>query len=165
MRAATPSTRRPQTLLPPRGFVLALVAQVPFMVSNWPLHPYLLEGATGATLIVCGVFLNICSERLFQRTGTGVRPFSPATELVRRGPFRLSRNPMYLGMIAISVGLTLATGVLANIWISAALAIWLHHAYVLPEEEFVHDRFGTEYQEYAGRVPRWMLFSRRRRED
>jgi protein-S-isoprenylcysteine O-methyltransferase Ste14 len=145
-------------LLPPRGFLLALLAQVPVIVSNWPLQPNPLEMVAGAALIAWGALLNIWAERLFRWGATGVCPFSPATALVRRGPFKLSRNPMYLGLIAISVGVTLATGVFSNTWISVALAIWLHYAYVLPEEDFMHDRFGAEYKQYTERVPRWMLF-------
>ena len=157
MNSATSSPNRPKTLLPPRGFLLALLSQVPLLASNWPLRPNLLAMAAGAALIAWGVLLNILAERLFRRVATGVCPFSPATVLVRRGPFKLSRNPMYLGLVAISVGVTLATGVFPNIWISVALAIWLHYAYVLPEEKFMHDRFGAEYEQYTERVPRWIL--------
>lgn len=64
---------------------------------------------------------------------------------------------MYLGLIAISVGVTLAAGVFSNISISVALATWLHYECVLPEEEFLHDRFGAEYEKYTERVPRWIL--------
>lgn len=158
MNAATSSANRPKMLLPPRGFLLALLAQVPLIVSSWPLHPNSLEMVAGAALIAWGVLLNIWAERLFRWGATGVCPFSPTTVLVKRGPFKLSRNPMYLGLIAISVGVTLATGAFTNIWISVAFAIWLHYAYVLPEEHFMHDRFGAEYEQYTERVPRWILF-------
>jgi protein-S-isoprenylcysteine O-methyltransferase Ste14 len=59
--------------------------------------------------------------------------------------------------VTLSVGLTLLTGVLANLWVSVAFTIWLQHAYVLPEERFLRDRFGAAYDEYAKRVPRWLL--------
>jgi protein-S-isoprenylcysteine O-methyltransferase Ste14 len=158
MNAETSSAIRPKMLLPPRGFLLALLAQVPLIVNKWPLQPNSLEAVGGASLIAWGVLLNIWAERLFRRGTTGVCPFSPAAVLVKRGPFNLSRNPMYLGLIAISVGATLATDTFSNIWISVAFAIWLHYAYVLPEEEFMHDRFGVDYEQYTKRVPRWLLF-------
>lgn len=144
-------------LLPPRGFLLALLSHVPLLVSHWPLHPNPLPMAAGAALIAWGVLLNVWAERLFRSAATGICPFSTATVLVKRGPFRLSRNPMYLGLVAICAGVTLATGVFANLWISVALAVWLHHAYILREEEFMRARFGAEYEEYAGRVPRWIF--------
>lgn len=157
MNTATSPANRPNMLLPPRGFMLALLSQVPLVAGNWPLHPNSLEMASGAALIAWGVLLNVWAERLFRSAATGVCPFSTATVLVRRGPFRFSRNPMYLGLVAICAGASLATGVLANLWISVALAVWLHHAYVLREEEFMHDRFGAEYEQYTERVPRWIL--------
>lgn len=158
MNAVSSSASRPRTLLPPRGFLLALLAQIPLIASKWPLQPNSLGVVAGVALVAWGVLLNIWAERLFRWSATAVCPFSPATVLVTRGPFRLSRNPMYLGLIAISAGATLATGAFSNIWISVALAVWLHYAYVLPEEHFMHDRFGVEYEQYMARVPRWMLF-------
>lgn len=107
MSAETSSARR-RTLLPPRGFLLALLAQVPLIAGRWPLQPHSLEVVAGAALIALGVLLNVWAERLFRWGATGVCPFSPATVLVKRGPFRLSRNPMYLGLVAISAGVTLA---------------------------------------------------------
>lgn len=159
MNTTTSTASRPEMLLPPRGFLLALLAQAPAILSNWPLQPNSLEIGAGAALIAWGILLNIWAERLFRWGATGVCPFSTATVLVSRGPYRLSRNPMYLGLIAISVGVTLATGVYSNVWISVALAIWLQYAYVLPEEKFMRDRFGSEYEQYAERVPRWVLFN------
>jgi protein-S-isoprenylcysteine O-methyltransferase Ste14 len=67
---------------------------------------------------------------------------------------------MYLGLVAIVLGLSVATGVLANIWSAVALAIWLHYAYVLPEERFLRDQFGAAYDEYCKRVPQWTLVGR-----
>ena len=87
----------------------------------------------------------------------GICPFSNASALVESGPFAVSRHPMYLGLVALSLGVTLVAGALANLWISVAFAIRLHHAYVVPEERFLRDRFGGVYDEYAKRVPRWIL--------
>ena len=154
----TPTTHASTTVLPPRGFLLALLAQVPAMVMQWPWQPHLVELAAGVILIACGVVMNVWAERLFRSKATGVCPFSPATAVVARGPYRVSRNPMYLGLVAISVGLTLATGVLSNIGMSAGLAIWLKYAYVLPEEAFMRARFGAAYDAYASRTSRWLLF-------
>jgi protein-S-isoprenylcysteine O-methyltransferase Ste14 len=53
---------------------------------------------------------------------------------------------MYLGLVAIAAGLTIATGVLASLWITTTLAVWLHYAYILPEEDFLHDQFGTVFE-------------------
>jgi len=147
---------RQSSILPPRGLLLALLAQLPLILSNWPLGPSLLEVLAGAVLIATRATLNIWSARLFEQRDVGICPFSPTPALVIDGPFALSRHPMYLGLVALAVGATLATGVLANIWISVAFAIWLHYAYVLPEERFLRHQFGPGYDAYCERVPRWV---------
>ena len=158
--SSTTSVHSQSSILPPRGLLLALVAQLPLIADHWPLSPGVLAMSIGAALIVSGTGLNVWSARLFEQKTVGICPFSPAPVLVETGPFTLSRHPMYVGLVSLSVGLTLVTGVLANIWISVAFAIWLHHAYVLPEERFLRDRFGAAYDEYARRVPRWALMGR-----
>jgi protein-S-isoprenylcysteine O-methyltransferase Ste14 len=93
----------------------------------------------------------------FERSDAGVCPFSRTPGLVTRGPFVVSRNPMYLGLVAMAAGTTIATGVLANIWLPIAFAVWLDYAYILPEERFLRGQFGAVYEDYLRRVPRWVL--------
>jgi protein-S-isoprenylcysteine O-methyltransferase Ste14 len=111
--------------------------------------------AAGVALVGTGAWLNVQSDRLFRIAGVGVCPFSHTPALLTGGPFSVTRNPMYLGLVAISAGLTLASGILVNLWISAAYAIWLHYAYVHREEQFLRNQFGSAFEAYAARVPRW----------
>lgn len=157
MNAETPPKLREEALRPPHGFLLALLAQGPAIAGNWPLQPSVIEVAGGTALLVWGLLWNIWAEKLFRRAATGICPFSPATTLVKGGPFRISRNPMYVGMVAMSAGIALTTGILSNAWISVALAIWLNYAFILPEEAFLRRGFGAEYDDFAQRVPRWLL--------
>jgi protein-S-isoprenylcysteine O-methyltransferase Ste14 len=159
---STTASPHPQSsVLPPRGLLLALLGQVPLIIGRWPLQPSRIEMLAGGALIAAGVALDVWADGLFKRNAVGVRPFSSTPVLVTRGPFALSRHPMYLGLVAIAAGAAIATGVLANVWVSVAFAIWLHYAYVLPEERFLRDRFGAAYDEYCERVPRWLLIKRR----
>lgn len=151
---------RRSSLLPPRGLLLALLGQIPLVIVGWPLRPGPLEILAGCALLAAGVVLNVWSARLFERDAVGICPFSPAAALVTRGPYAVSRQPMYLGFVAIALGTTLVTGVLANLWAPATYAVWLHYAYVLPEERFLRDRFGAAYDAYRERVPRWLLVGR-----
>lgn len=155
MDSSSPAFRQ-SPILPPRGLLLALTAQLPLIADAWPLHPGTMEVLAGALLLLAGLCLNLWSARLFESAAVGIRPFSPAAVLVRHGPYGYSRNPMYLGLVAISLGLTVLTGTLANLWISVALGGWLHHAYVLPEENFLRERFGSAWDEYSQQVPRWL---------
>jgi protein-S-isoprenylcysteine O-methyltransferase Ste14 len=148
---------RQSSILPPRGLLLSLLSQAPLIISNWPLKPSMFEVVGGLVIIAAGIALNIWSASLFERNAVVICPFSSTPVLVTCGPFVVSRHPMYLGLVAIALGLSLATGVLANVWSAVTLAIWLHYAYVLPEERFLRDRFRTAYDEYSKRVPRWVL--------
>jgi protein-S-isoprenylcysteine O-methyltransferase Ste14 len=103
-----------------------------------------------------GVVLNVWAERLFRKSGVGVCPFSPVPNLVITGPYRFTRNPMYLGMVLLSASWPLMMGLYWNLWPAAALAAWLHFRFVLPEEEFLRGRLGVSYLEYASRNPRWL---------
>jgi protein-S-isoprenylcysteine O-methyltransferase Ste14 len=63
---------------------------------------------------------------------------------------------MYLGLVCLNLGVTLVSGVLANVWSSIAFCLWLHYAFVLPEEAFLRGEVGGAFDDYATRVPRWL---------
>jgi protein-S-isoprenylcysteine O-methyltransferase Ste14 len=136
--------------------LFSLLLQVPLIVLRWPLRPAFLPAISGLALLLVGLVLNLWADRLFHRKGVGVCPFSPAPSLVREGPFRPTRNPMYLGMVLASASAPLITGVYLNLWAPAALAAWLHFGFVLPEEAFLRERLGAEYVLYASVHPRWL---------
>jgi protein-S-isoprenylcysteine O-methyltransferase Ste14 len=93
---------------------------------------------------------------LFGRHGTGLLPGQPTTAIVQSGPYRLSRNPLYVGLLALYLGLAL---LMPTFWglvlfpAAVGLTLW---GSILPEERFLHDRFGADYDEYARRVRRWL---------
>jgi protein-S-isoprenylcysteine O-methyltransferase Ste14 len=143
-------------ILPPKGLLLALGSQVPLLVAGMPLRPPAIDVAAGAIFLLAGAVLNVWAERLFRRSGVGVCPFTRVPMLVDRGPYRIMRNPMYLGLVCLNAGFALMTGVRANVWSSIAYAIWLHYAFVRPEEAFLKQELGARFDEYARRVPRWL---------
>jgi protein-S-isoprenylcysteine O-methyltransferase Ste14 len=151
-------TRPPRPrILPPRGLLVSLLAQIPLVLDAWPLHPVLVEVVAGACLIGAGLGLNVWADRAFKAGSVGICPFSPAPILLRDGPYRFTRNPMYLGLVAITLGVAVLTGVLANAWSAVALFLWLHWGYVVPEEQWLRDRFTREFDAYAADVPRWLV--------
>lgn len=111
-----------------------------------------------AGLVLSGVagWLAISGERAFRKAGTNVDPREPALVLVRQGPYRFSRNPMYLGMVVLQVGLAL-TFSLDWALIGAPL-VWalLHFGVVLREEAYLSDRFGAAYSDYLSQSRRWL---------
>ena len=75
---------------------------------------------------------------------------------MERGPYRFTRNPMYLQMVLVCVGVAI---ILANLWILllTPFCAWaLRHFAIRPEEEYLERKFGASYLEYKGRVRRWL---------
>jgi len=100
--------------------------------------------------------LVIASALRFKRVGTGVRPFSEATTVVASGAFRWTRNPMYLGMVAVTVGVAICLGSASPLLLPPILFLVLDRRFVRREEQFLREALGTAYEEYCGRVRRWL---------
>jgi protein-S-isoprenylcysteine O-methyltransferase Ste14 len=92
---------------------------------------------------------------LFRRGGQSENPWKPTPHIEERGPFRVTRNPMYLQMVFVCIGVAIA---LANWWILLITPItaWaLQILAIKPEEEYLESKFGEEYLAYKRRVRRW----------
>jgi protein-S-isoprenylcysteine O-methyltransferase Ste14 len=144
-------------LLPPSYFLGALVASIGLgvflpvaAVLSWPWT------TTGTVPIAVGITLNLAADHAFKLHATTVRPFEVSTSLVTDGMFRLSRNPMYLGMVLILLGIAVVLGALTPFAVVAAFALLMHYRFVRIEERMLADRFGAEWQCYSARVRRWV---------
>lgn len=153
----TRASRAIKGILPPKGLLIALAFQLPLALASWPWRPSTFELAAGLFLLAAGATLNVWAERLFRRASVGVCPFSPVPTVIESGPYRLTRNPMYLGLVAITLSAALMSGVPLNAWTACALWMWLHYKFVLPEESFLARELGERYLDYARRVPRWLI--------
>ena len=92
---------------------------------------------------------------LFGRRRTGLLPGQATHAMIEEGPFRVSRNPLYVGMLALYLGLALVAPTFWGLVLfpAAVLVLW---GAILPEERFLHERFGAPYDEYTRRVRRWL---------
>jgi len=116
----------------------------------------LLSAPPGAVLVVLGAALFGWSVSWFRRTGQDPKPWTPTPELIVRGPYRWSRNPIYVAMTLLTIGIG---GLLARGWIAilAPLALWaVHRLAVLPEEAYLSEKFGEPYRDYSARVRRYL---------
>jgi protein-S-isoprenylcysteine O-methyltransferase Ste14 len=160
MNASAPSD---EVSLPPRlrppfvAFGLVLVAWIvdavwePVRVVPWP---WAWLGALG---IAAGLGLANWALRLFSRIGTTHDPRQSPTNLVLTGPYRFTRNPMYLGITLILLGI----GLLAGTWPFLALPplgfVLAMTLFFIPREERILERaFGEGYQAFRRRVRRWL---------
>ena len=121
-----------------------------------PALPWGLRLALGAGLLLAGFGLAFACFLRFRTADTAIEPWKPASALVADGPYRLSRNPIYLGLMLCLAGV----GVMANsLWILAMLLpLWafLRFAVIALEERYLEARFGEGYRRYCGRVRRWL---------
>ncbi len=118
------------------------------------LHPPVTY--SGVIFIVIGLIITIWSAVLFNKAGTAIKPFEDSTQLVTQGMYQLTRNPMYLGMVMILLGIALLFGTLTP-FIMIPIFVWLIQTIFIKNEEIVMERtFGNEYREYKERVRRWL---------
>jgi protein-S-isoprenylcysteine O-methyltransferase Ste14 len=110
----------------------------------------------GIALIAAGALLARSFFRALARAGTPISPYAASTALVTDGPYRISRNPGYLGMALAYAGIALVSGAL---WPFASLAVVLvlvDRGVIAREERYMERRFGDEYLQYKKRARRWL---------
>jgi protein-S-isoprenylcysteine O-methyltransferase Ste14 len=134
---------------------LVLMAALHVMVplKRFLFFPYSLVGVLP---IVGGLFINVWSGALLHRSGTTVMPSGRPARLVTTGPYQLTRNPMYLGMVAILVGVVLLLGSVAPALVVPVFAWLMQKLFIEPEERQLEEAFGEEYREYRQQVRRWL---------
>ena len=109
-------------------------------------------------LIIVGAILGLGwrSIKLLRDSGQSENPWKPTTKIIKRGPFRITRNPMYLQMILVCLGFSI---ILWNVWIFLLIPLcaWmLQQLVIMPEETYLERKFGESYLEYKRRVRRWI---------
>ncbi|MHA1113918.1 MAG: methyltransferase family protein [Alphaproteobacteria bacterium] len=149
---------RPGVIAPPPVIVLAAVLIGVGLHLLWPLD--LLDGVARwvATGILGGAALALVAVSLvqFRRHKTHVDPYRPATALLSAGPYRFSRNPIYIALGLLQAGIAFAAD---SIWILAMLApalAVLHVGVIRREERYLARKFEAEYAAYRARVRRWI---------
>ena len=146
-----------QRLLPPQVFVLCGLASTAIGLLVPVAGPLgLVVRLVGIPFLVAGIALAKRSAALFEQSDTNIKTFDEPDVLVRTGPFRFSRNPMYLGFTLALGGVALLVGSLSAV--IGPVFFWLlaDRWYVPFEERRMMARFGPAYQQYRSIVPRWV---------
>lgn len=144
--------------IPPPFLYVAVFLVGVLLENRLPLSllPDIGAGLGGSVLIVAGAGLSFWSAALLRSRRTSVIPIRPTTALVVDGPYRLSRNPMYLGLVGVFVGVALVMQVLWAILLVPIL-VWLVTVAVTRKEEvYLEQKFGAEYLDYRAAVRRWL---------
>jgi protein-S-isoprenylcysteine O-methyltransferase Ste14 len=131
------------------GAILEYLWRLPFL-------PDAIAVPLGILLVVAAVSLFVASVGKFRAAGTPVPGNQPTTAIVRVGPYRLSRNPIYLAFSLLHLGIAIWAN---SLWLVATLiaAILVMALVVIPREErYLERRFGADYLDYKNSVRRWI---------
>lgn len=134
----------------PGGVAIHFVSPVHLLPAGW------VGLAVGVPIIVVGVLLWTWTLRTQLQARTATYVGDPTTTLITYGPFRFSRNPMYLSYGILLVGIALAVN---TAWVLAVVPVLLLVGTVdlmLTEERYLQQKFGEEYSQYRARVRRWL---------
>ena len=142
---------------PPQLFLITIVIGL-LLQLLWPLS---LGGSVGIVLLGFSLIsgslgLMVWADGTFKRWDTAVNPEYPPTKIIKTGPYRFSRNPMYLAFLLIQLGIGLAV---SSWWLLIALLpawIVLRWGVIVREEQYLANLFGTEYLDYQTAVRRWL---------
>ena len=106
---------------------------------------------------ISGLLLSGWGERTFAWEGTDILPASPTNKkLVTRGPFRHTRNPMYLGLVLMAFGFAFYFGTIPFYAVPVLLFLLCNFSFIPFEEAKMHRQFGDQYTDYLRRVRRWV---------
>ena len=143
--------------VPPFWLLLAVIAMVSLdQVQGqavWIMAPY---SHAGWVLIGAGLSVALYVDLIFKRKGTTILPFRQSSALVTTGPFRISRNPIYVGLAAALLGLSMMLGT-AWPFCAVPIFVWVIDRYFIRREEaMLEAAFGADYRDYKARVRRWI---------
>ncbi len=143
--------------IPPLVYVpflaMGIVLDILFPV---PVLPHRVQYAAGfAVFAVSGLIMPFVLLE-FRKTRTNFDPRKPTTAIITTGPYRFSRNPSYVGLTLLCVGIGIAAD---SIWILGLLIpaiVVMHYGVIVCEERYLENKFGEEYLRYKRSVRRWL---------
>jgi protein-S-isoprenylcysteine O-methyltransferase Ste14 len=145
--------------LPPPvwGFIYLVVFGCLSALLPWRTVIDLRSIPIGVVLVIAGLLLMFSALRLFRVEGTELNPTSETNKsLVVRGPYRFTRNPMYLGLVVLTLGIAILVGSLPMFAVPVflfATSNWVHIPF---EEAKMQRQFGQAFDTYTHNVRRWL---------
>ena len=133
---------------------IAINFVVPFSLPQGIFRQILIPA--GIILIIIGIGLIVLARREFAYFSQPTDPGHPTSKVVKTGVFAISRNPLYLASVIVFLGLALAINMLwAVVMLLLSIIICLY-VLIIPEEQYLAEKFGEEYKEYTASVHRWL---------
>ncbi|HET7271480.1 MAG TPA: isoprenylcysteine carboxylmethyltransferase family protein [Rubrobacter sp.] len=148
----------PGVLAPPPLIYAAALAAGLLLNRRYRISflPRSLARTLGWPLIAGGLAIGLLGSRQMRRAETNMDPYKPTTAIVSEGPFRFTRNPLYLSMILIYVGIAALANALPPVLLLPMVQHLMRHGVIEREERYLERKFGDEYLKYKARVRRWI---------
>ena len=146
----------PGLIRPPFVYLIAIALGVVLQLAvPLPFVPRAFNVAVGVSLVVVAMAIFVACVGKFRAAGTAVPANKPTTAIVRTGPYRFSRNPIYLAFSLLQLGIAIWVN---SLWLLATLvaALALIHVVIGREERYLERKFGAEYLAYKSSVRRWL---------
>jgi protein-S-isoprenylcysteine O-methyltransferase Ste14 len=124
--------------------------------NPFPIMPRPLATWLGVALIVLAGVLAVSAFAQFWRKHTSPMPFKPTTAIIQSGPFRISRNPLYLSLTLLYLGIALFKNTAWPVLLLPLVLVVVYRGVILREERYLEQKFGDEYVSYKSRVRRWI---------
>lgn len=144
-------------IVPDAYFFSLLILSISFHflvpVSKIISYPYTLSGIL---FIICGFALTLSTNSALLKQRTSNKPREIPTAFLTSGPFKISRNPIYLGMAIILFGIEILLGSLSPMIFPVIFVIIINSLLIPGEEKILEKKFGEKYLEYKKRVRRWL---------
>ena len=146
-----------ETKIPPPIVTLIFIFLIGF--SNRLIEPFSFEYQTplGVMIIICGLSVLISAARVFKQLETTINPMQPsqASKLAIIGPFKYTRNPMYLGMSIMLIGFGVFFGAKLTVCFVAMCVLYITVFQIIPEERAMEEKF-SDWKDYCSKVRRWL---------
>lgn len=142
-------------MLPPHIFLLFLMGGI---VLNWLIPVHFGHGWGGLGLLLfCAAFgMMLYCRKLFQEAETNIRPGQPTTVIIEEGPYKYSRNPIYVSFLVGFAGLAMMADAPLMLLLTIGLYYVLDRYVIEPEEAYLEAKFGEDYTDYKDTVRRWL---------
>jgi protein-S-isoprenylcysteine O-methyltransferase Ste14 len=151
------SADSPGVHYPPPLFYAGAVIAGWLLDRPWPLP---IDGAwrtvLGSVFVAAWAALAASAIGLFRRKQTSMITFRPASELVTIGPYAFTRNPMYVSLALLTIAFALFLNTWWTVLLLVPILLVVQQFVIVPEERYLHRRFGAEYEAYTRRVRRWL---------
>ena len=142
---------------PPLIYVAALLLSL-FLQNRVPLPlvPSRAKNWLGTPLIAGSLAIGFSAFSRMRGAGTNLNPTQPTTTLITTGPFRFSRNPIYLSFVLLYAGLAVLFNTLWAILLLPVVLQLMNWGVIEREEAYLERKFGAQYRTYTQRVRRWL---------